>query len=84
MGRLARMVPTLAAVALLLAAPSGAQDVPPSEGDVGCSCTGVDYTNGGSYLIDGSANLNFTFTSVFSGKSVYSSCSIPEAQLQSL
>ena len=37
-----------------------------------CTCTGLDYTNGGSYLVDGSSNDNFTFTSVFQGKeSIY-------------
>ncbi|KAK0708017.1 hypothetical protein B0H67DRAFT_543401, partial [Lasiosphaeris hirsuta] len=33
----------------------------------GCSCSGLDYTNGGSYLIDGNSDSNFTFTSVFNG-----------------
>ncbi|KAK3381116.1 hypothetical protein B0H63DRAFT_545490 [Podospora didyma] len=32
-----------------------------------CSCSGLDYTNGGSYLIDGTSEHNFTFTSVFNG-----------------
>ncbi|KAK3693253.1 hypothetical protein B0T22DRAFT_532556 [Podospora appendiculata] len=32
-----------------------------------CTCSGLDYTNGGSYLIDGTLNSNFTFTSVFNG-----------------
>jgi hypothetical protein len=31
----------------------------------GCTCTGLDYTNGGSYLVDGSLEADFTFTSVF-------------------
>ncbi|KAK4162809.1 hypothetical protein QBC43DRAFT_240602, partial [Cladorrhinum sp. PSN259] len=31
-----------------------------------CTCSGLDYTNGGSYLIDGTLNSNFTFLSVFS------------------
>ncbi|KAK3326200.1 hypothetical protein B0H66DRAFT_617092 [Apodospora peruviana] len=30
-----------------------------------CRCTGVDYSNGGSYLVDGSSSDDFTFTSVF-------------------
>ncbi|KAK3370035.1 hypothetical protein B0H63DRAFT_551973 [Podospora didyma] len=30
-----------------------------------CSCTGLDYTDGGSYLVDGASNDDFTFTSVF-------------------
>ncbi|KAK0629299.1 hypothetical protein B0T17DRAFT_491360, partial [Bombardia bombarda] len=32
-----------------------------------CSCSGLDYTNGGSYLIDGESEDEFAFTSVFSG-----------------
>ena len=32
-----------------------------------CSCSGLDYANGGSYLIDGTSDHNFTFTSVFNG-----------------
>jgi hypothetical protein len=32
-----------------------------------CSCTGLDYTNGGSYLIDGNSDEDFTFTSMFEG-----------------
>lgn len=30
-----------------------------------CTCTGLDYTDGGSYLVDGSSNDDFSFTSVF-------------------
>lgn len=30
-----------------------------------CTCTGLDYTDGGSYLVDGSSNDGFSFTSVF-------------------
>ncbi|KAK5656877.1 hypothetical protein OQA88_4427 [Cercophora sp. LCS_1] len=30
-----------------------------------CTCTGLDYTNGGSYLVDGTNTADFTFTSVF-------------------
>lgn len=33
-----------------------------------CKCTGIDYSNGGSYLVDGSSDENFTFTSVFEGE----------------
>lgn len=33
-----------------------------------CSSYGVDYSNGGSYYIDGSSNQYFTFISVFQGK----------------
>ncbi|KAH8896612.1 hypothetical protein GQ53DRAFT_638956, partial [Thozetella sp. PMI_491] len=43
------------------------QDQQPSTSPSECYCTGIDYTNGGSYLIDGTANTNFTFTSVFEG-----------------
>lgn len=32
-----------------------------------CSSSGLDYTDGGSYLIDGSSNLPFTFNSMFEG-----------------
>lgn len=34
-----------------------------------CSCFGLDYTNGGSYLVDGNSDNNFAFTSVFTGMS---------------
>jgi len=30
-----------------------------------CTCSGLDYTNGGSYLIDGSSDKTFVFTSQF-------------------
>ncbi|KAK3686115.1 hypothetical protein B0T22DRAFT_483020 [Podospora appendiculata] len=30
-----------------------------------CTCTGIDYSNDGSYLVDGSDTSNFAFTSVF-------------------
>ncbi len=39
------------------------------EEDQECSCSGLDYTNGGSYLIDGNSDSQFTFTSVFEGTS---------------
>ena len=32
-----------------------------------CTCSGLDYTNGGSYLIDGSSDRQFVFTSQFEG-----------------
>jgi hypothetical protein len=32
-----------------------------------CTVTGLDYTNGGSYLIDATSNSPFTFTSLFQG-----------------
>ncbi|KAK4228650.1 hypothetical protein QBC38DRAFT_414169, partial [Podospora fimiseda] len=32
-----------------------------------CSCSGLDYTDGGSYLVDGSSDDDFAFTSVFEG-----------------
>lgn len=32
-----------------------------------CSSYGVDYSNGGSYNIDGSSNQYFTFITVFQG-----------------
>lgn len=38
-----------------------------------CRCTGVDYSNGGSYLVDGSSNDDFTFVSVFESKSKHHS-----------
>lgn len=34
-----------------------------------CRCTGIDYSNGGSYLVDGSSDDKFTFTSVFESES---------------
>ncbi len=33
-----------------------------------CNCTGLDYTDGGSYLIDGNSQNQFTFNSVFYGQ----------------
>jgi hypothetical protein len=33
-----------------------------------CKCSGLDYTNGGSYFIDQSSKDVFTFTSLFEGK----------------
>ncbi len=33
-----------------------------------CTCSGLDYTNGGSYLIDGSSDKQFIFTSQFQGR----------------
>ena len=32
-----------------------------------CTCSGLDYTNGGSYLIDGSSESKFVFASRFDG-----------------
>ncbi len=32
-----------------------------------CTCSGLDYTNGGSYLVDGTSNKQFIFTSQFQG-----------------
>ncbi len=32
-----------------------------------CSCSGLDYVNGGSYLIDGGLQSQFTFNSIFTG-----------------
>ena len=32
-----------------------------------CSCAGLDYTDGGAYLVDGNSENDFTFTSTFSG-----------------
>jgi len=39
--------------------------------DAGCSCYGLDYTNGGSYLIDGNSDVKFSFTSLFEGQFCY-------------
>ena len=39
----------------------------PPPGPPVCSCSGLDYTNGGSYLIDASSTNDFVFTSEFSG-----------------
>jgi hypothetical protein len=33
-----------------------------------CSSYGVDYSNGGSYYIDGSSNQYFSFITVFQGE----------------
>jgi len=32
-----------------------------------CNCTGLDYTDGGSYLIDGNSDTKFSFNSAFYG-----------------
>ncbi len=32
-----------------------------------CTCAGLDFTDGGSYLVDGNSDHDFAFTSVFSG-----------------
>jgi hypothetical protein len=32
-----------------------------------CNSTGLDYTDGGSYLIDGTDKDDFVFNSIFSG-----------------
>jgi hypothetical protein len=55
---MARFAFLLPLAALLFAATAFAQN---------CSCMGLDYTDGGSYLIDGSVQLPFTFHSVFEG-----------------
>ncbi|KAK1759900.1 hypothetical protein QBC47DRAFT_294018, partial [Echria macrotheca] len=61
------------ALLALLAASTWAQDDAQGDatGDAAqtdeCSCTGLDYTNGGSYLIDGNSEASFTFTSEFDG-----------------
>lgn len=54
---MARFLLALPLAALLFAVNISAQ----------CSCMGLDYTDGGSYLIDGSSNLPFTFHSAFEG-----------------
>ncbi|KAK4149522.1 hypothetical protein C8A00DRAFT_18794, partial [Chaetomidium leptoderma] len=41
-------------------------DVNAQEADQ-CACSGLDYTDGGSYLVDGNSDDEFTFTSVFEG-----------------
>jgi len=40
-----------------------------------CTCSGLDYTDGGSYLVDGNSENEFTFTSVFEGRKFQSSFS---------
>jgi hypothetical protein len=35
-----------------------------------CTCSGLDYADGGSYLVDGNSDDDFTFTSAFEGISV--------------
>lgn len=59
------MRPTIGQLAGLLAVfglPADAQA--PS-----CMSSGLDYTNGGSYNVDSTSNLKFSFTSVFQGRS---------------
>ena len=48
----------LALAALQISAAAAAENA-------ACTCTGLDYTNGGSYLVDGTSEADFTFTSVF-------------------
>jgi hypothetical protein len=51
-----------------LAAVAHGQSAASSGDDAGqCSCSGLDYTDGGSYLVDGSSTNDFTFTSEFEG-----------------
>ncbi|SPQ23403.1 1e799c4a-77a1-463b-ba40-6354720574f3 [Thermothielavioides terrestris] len=51
-----------------LVAVARGQSAASSGDDVGqCSCSGLDYTDGGSYLVDGSSTNDFTFTSEFEG-----------------
>jgi hypothetical protein len=40
-----------------------------------CDCVGLDYTEGGSYLIDGYSDGLFSFTSVFEGTSTWNKVS---------
>ncbi len=47
-----------------------------------CTCTGLDYGNGGSYLIDGSSSDRFTFTSIFEGLESRGSRSHPDVLLR--
>ncbi|KAK4184665.1 hypothetical protein QBC35DRAFT_391212, partial [Podospora australis] len=42
------------------------EELPPSY-DGECSCSGLDYTDGGSYLVNGNSDDDFSFTSVFEG-----------------
>lgn len=32
-----------------------------------CNATGIDYTDGGQYVVDASSTKNFSFATVFSG-----------------
>ena len=50
-----------AVVALLLVGARAQDD------NAGCSCSGLDYADGGSYLVDGNSENDFTFYSVFQG-----------------
>lgn len=45
-----------------------AASVLPAYSQDGCSSTGLDYTNGGSYLIDATSDDKFVFTSSFEGQ----------------
>ena len=38
-----------------------------------CSCAGLDYTDGGAYLVDGNSGDDFAFTSTFAGMPFQSS-----------
>ena len=39
-----------------------------------CSCAGLDYTDGGAYLVDGNSENDFVFTSTFAGMLFRSPC----------
>ena len=39
-----------------------------------CNATGIDYTDGGQYVVDASSNKNFSFATVFSGMPLPTSC----------
>lgn len=59
----------MAARRLLLAAALLARGVlAQDDGDDICTCKGLDFTNGGSYLIDGTSTKQFAFTSEFDSK----------------
>lgn len=53
--------PSWAVVGMLLAG-AWAQ-----EENAECTCSGLDYADGGSYLVDGNSENEFTFYSVFQG-----------------
>ncbi len=53
--------PVWAAMGLLLLGARAQDD------NAGCSCSGLDYADGGSYLVDGNSENDFTFYSVFQG-----------------
>jgi hypothetical protein len=66
---MARYAWTFACFVVALAASCLAQDLDSPL----CSVTGLDYTSGGNYMIDGTVEEYFAFTSLFKGQFLHES-----------